>query len=449
MLLLAKKSWINPLEMAKNLSHNNDNWAFFYSGLKNSYTGSYSYLCLQEAQNINHKNFDELKKYITIDKDALQNAWFGYLSYELKNTIEDLPATKAGLIDFPLMSFHKFNLIIEFDHNLKQINIWGISDKFLKFLPFDLNNYKDTCDIHDTQNLDTQNNFVAKSKIEFKNLSSNMSKAQYLENVSLILQAIKNGDLYQANLTRKINGQIVGDFSPFMIFYDLCNISPAPYSAFIKIGNKYIISSSPERFIKIDKNGNINSLPIKGTIRRGKDKSLDLASREILANSPKDKAENLMIVDLMRNDIAKTSQIGSVKVDKLFAIETFATLHHMYSSINGIKLADKDAVDVIKSCFPPGSMTGTPKIKAMELCSQLEKISRNVYSGAIGWLGGDGSADFSVVIRTILIDGNNFEFQAGGAIVADSVPENEWQEIITKSLAICAALKIDLKQIDF
>ena len=206
------------------------------------------------------------------------------------------------------------------------------------------------------------------------------------------------------------------------------------------MGDTYILSSSPELFLNIDKSGHISTRPIKGTSARFADETLDRKSREELAGSAKDQAENLMIVDLMRNDLSRSCIPGSVTTSSLFEITSHANVHHMSSTISGQKKPECSTLDAIKYCFPPGSMTGAPKIMAMNLCSRLEELERGIYSGAIGWLGGDGSGELSVVIRTMLIKGNKFEFQVGGGIVADSVPEKEFKETIDKAKGILASL---------
>ena len=218
------------------------------------------------------------------------------------------------------------------------------------------------------------------------------------------------------------------------MYLELAKKSPAQYGAFIKFNDLYIISSSPESFLKSDNNGNITAQPIKGTI--GIDTNDGEKEKIKLMNSDKDKAENLMIVDLMRNDLSISCEVGSVKVPKIFEITSYPHLHHLSSVITGKKRKNVSNVDLIQRCFPPGSMTGAPKVSMMNEISKKEKFKRGVYSGAIGYFGGDGSFDFSVVIRTILIKENKLEFQVGGAIVYDSTPEEELVESNVKAQKI-------------
>ena len=219
-------------------------------------------------------------------------------------------------------------------------------------------------------------------------------------------------------------------------------MSPASYSAFMRLDDTYILSSSPELFLHADAAGHIHTRPIKGSAPRFQDEGQDRQSRDALTASAKDQAENLMIVDLMRNDLSRSCLPGSVRAEKLFEVTSHATIHHMSSMVTGIKRPECSTLDAVKACFPPGSMTGAPKIKAMDLCSRMEEIERGIYSGALGWFGGDGSCELSVVIRTLIMNGKNFEFQAGGGIVADSTPQGELDELIEKSRGIFTALEI-------
>ena len=265
---------------------------------------------------------------------------------------------------------------------------------------------------------------------EIKSFSSNMSKAEYLQKVESVIEKIKAGDLYQANLTRKFYGEFETAPDAFAIFCALAKISPAPYSAFMRLGDTYIISASPESFMKIQQ-GRVTTIPIKGTLPSAR-------PAHELANSSKDRAENLMIVDLMRNDLARTCT--NVKVEKLFEVTSYAQYHHMSSTITAE--TNHAPIDVIMGAMPPGSMTGAPKIAAINLCSKLEKQERGIYSGILGWLE-PNACDFSVVIRTIILEGNKFEFQVGGGIVADSKPYAEYEEALNKAKAILQVLGLE------
>jgi para-aminobenzoate synthetase component 1 len=271
---------------------------------------------------------------------------------------------------------------------------------------------------------------------DIKFIKSNMTKSEYLDKLVTVKSHIINGDIYQANLTRKFYGEFAKPIDPLAIFAKLNDLSPAPYASFIKSGEYYIISSSPELFIELDEAGRVMTCPIKGSSSSGDENKLKLSE------SFKDKAENLMITDLMRNDLSRSCVTGSVKTEDLFATEGFKTINHMYSKIVGQLKKDQNILTLLKNIFPPGSMTGAPKIMAMEICNELEKNRRGVYSGCIGYIAPNGSAKLSVVIRTLIIKGNKFEFQVGGGIVYDSDPELEWQETMTKASAIANTLGV-------
>jgi anthranilate/para-aminobenzoate synthase component I len=275
-----------------------------------------------------------------------------------------------------------------------------------------------------------------------ESLHSNMSRAEYLAHAGAIIARIHAGDLYQANLTRKFGGTFAAAPDGFSLFCRLCELSPGAYSAYLRCGDTHIISSSPELFLSIDAAGRMLSEPIKGSAPRGASQSADLALRRSLEESGKDRAENLMIVDLMRHDFSRVCEPGSVQVPALFTVTSHASIHHLSSRIVGKKRRDCTTLAALQACFPPGSMTGAPKIRAMEQCSAAERDARGVYSGAIGWLGGDGSAHLSVVIRTLLVEGRRFEFQAGGGVVADSTPEAELSELLDKTRGIAELLGI-------
>lgn len=418
--------WIEPIELASNIKQ--DKWALLYSGQKSDFTGDYSIIAMLPADEITSSSFDELSAKLSSNKDKFANAWFGYLGYGLKNSLEQLPHDHPCLPEFPDLYMVNYRLVILFNHTRQDVEIWSESEDDLQHIPAPLSEYNEY-------------------SFEIANLASNMTKDEYFSYVEQIKEAIKNGDLYQANLTRKFSCEIK-NYDAFAIFKKLCNISPAPYSAFLKFDDKYIISSSPERFLKIDETGLADTRPIKGSAPRFADKKADEESKEALKTSEKERAENLMIVDLCRNDLSRSCVTGSVKTSNLFEVTSYATVHHMASTVTGEKRPDISTIELVKGCFPPGSMTGAPKLKAIELCSEIEKDARGVYSGSIGFFGGDGSADLSVVIRTILISGNKLEFQVGGAITSGSTANPEWQETITKARAICLTLGIEREDIE-
>ncbi len=410
--------WCHPFELARKMDEKC--WVLLYSGVRNNYSGRYSILACGIKEQLKSASFTELAKQLSSDKHQFENAWFGYLGYGLKNSLENLKQDEAGWLDMPDLCMMSFSNIYQFDHDNKTLVLWSNGRHGIQIKPFPQNPIIPTV----------------------INIHSNMAREEYLEKAQHVINKIHAGDLYQANLTRKFYGEFAQNPDYFHIFSKLCEVSPAPYSAFIRMDDSYIISSSPELFLNIDPAGNIITRPIKGTAPRGENKKSDDELRRQLITSEKDRAENLMIVDLMRNDLTRCCVAGSVKTDSLFDVTTHATIHHLSSTVSGKKHAECSTIEAVKAIFPPGSMTGAPKISAMNLCSDLEKIKRGVYAGAIGWFGGDGSCDLSVVIRTLLIKGNKFEFQVGGGIVSDSTPQKELDELISKAKGILLTLGI-------
>jgi para-aminobenzoate synthetase component 1 len=413
--LVQSLPWAPPLDVASGIE--DTHWALLYSGTQAGYSGRYSYLAWDLAERVEGRDFSVFEKKIKKTGDRFEGAWFGYLGYGLKDGLEKLTPEQPNWLRLPNFQMLRFHSICEFDHEQKTLTLW--SDKKNTSLPTPR---------------------PAGHIPEVRSLRSNMTKKEYIEKVRFLIERIHAGDLYQANLTRKFIGEFETTPDTFALYRKLCEKTPAPYSVFLQLGDTAVLSSSPERFLTIDANGHIVARPIKGTAPRIADSAEDKKSREDLAASAKDRAENLMIVDLMRNDLSRTSVPGSVEVETLFEVTTHPTIHHMSSTIIGKKRPELSTLEVVKQCFPPGSMTGAPKIKAMNICAELEREARGIYSGTIGWFRGDGSCDLSVVIRTLIIQGKNFEFQVGGGIIADSDPEREWQETLDKAKGMSLAL---------
>lgn len=329
---------------------------------------------------------------------------FGYLGYDLKNYSESLESSNESLISVPDLYFFEPELCYQLDGEM--IEQLAGSEPFLTDKPLP----------------------VPEGRL-LRSLSPLMEKAEYLERVREIHQRIREGDFYELNYTYPSSGRFEGD--PFWLYEKMKAINPVPFGAFIKLDGVTVCSASPERFLK--KSGTkIRSEPIKGTSARADDRETDLQRvREL--NSLKNRAENLMIVDLVRHDLSKISKTGSVQVSSLYEVQSFGTVHQLISVVESEVEPDTDAVDVIEACFPMGSMTGAPKIEVMRAIDDLECYRRGIYSGAIGYFTPDGDFDFSVVIRTAMIEGGRVIYPVGGAITSDSEPEMEWEETLIKS----------------
>jgi aminodeoxychorismate synthase component I len=264
------------------------------------------------------------------------------------------------------------------------------------------------------------------------------SPAKYLELINKCKEHIASGDVYQLCLTNQI--LIEHDADPLRTFLTLRDQNPAPYGSYIKIGQREIVSSSPEQFLKVTTNGKVSSKPIKGTRPRSLVPVEDELLAKELRENQKERAENLMIVDLMRNDLGRVCEPGSVVVDKLFDVESYATVHQLVSTVTGTLRSEHNAVTALASCFPAGSMTGAPKIKAIEILSKLEDGPRGVYSGAIGFFGFDGAADLGMTIRTLVFEGKFATLGVGGGITIDSNPDQELEETMLKAQALLRTL---------
>ena len=273
---------------------------------------------------------------------------------------------------------------------------------------------------------------------ELAGVRSNFTRDGYLEAVGRVIEYVFAGDIFQANLSQRLEAPLVR--TPLELYGRLRQRNPAPFSAYLECGDFVVASSSPERFLRVEPDGSVETRPIKGTRPRGLGPEHDAALARALAESDKDRAENVMIVDLLRNDLSRVCRPGTVRVPELFTIEHYATVHHLVSTVVGELAPEQGPLDLVRAAFPGGSITGAPKVRAMQIIAELEPTQRAVYCGSIGYLSVTGALDTSIVIRTCLMRGGTVYAQVGGGIVADSDPEQEYRETLDKARGLVAAL---------
>ncbi|MCK8058291.1 MULTISPECIES: aminodeoxychorismate synthase component I [unclassified Fusibacter] len=351
----------------------------------------------------------------------------GYFSYDMKNLIEDLPRTAVEDIDLPLCELYHYEWTYIFDHLTERAYVGSYDDQA------DLKAVAGLFD--DKVGVEVVDGPFIKSE-----LTSNMSHESYIKAIESVKSYIKAGDIYQINYTQRFSAQFCSDETS--LYYQLRRRNPAPFAAYLKYDGYSVLSSSPERFVKLI-GDQVETRPIKGTVKRGLTLEEDDKNRKWLENSEKDHAELLMIVDLERNDLSKIAAKGSVEVPQLFQIETYPTVFHLVSTVTATLSEKKTAVDVIKAAFPGGSITGAPKIRAMQVIDELEPTARNIYTGSIGYISQNGDMDLNIVIRTILRHKEHVYYQVGGGIVWDSIPESEFEETLAKGVALKRTLYHD------
>ncbi len=348
----------------------------------------------------------------------------GYFSYDLARRLENLPvlAKDAECIAEMAVGIYAWAVIV--DHQQQQSYLVGQSIDAATWQAL----IAQFSQLPTTQNHEA---FQVTSQVQ-----SNMNQARYSTAFDRIKYYLKEGDCYQVNLTQRFSVSCVGN--PWIAYQALRELNAAPFSCYLNFPEVQILSSSPERFLRLT-NSIVETKPIKGTRPRKSDATEDEQQKQQLVTSTKDRAENVMIVDLLRNDISKTCT--NVKVPVLFNVESYATVHHLVSTVTGVLAKNKHALDLLKSCFPGGSITGAPKIRAMEVIEEIEPHRRGVYCGAIGYIGFNGNMDTNIAIRTLVHSNNTIRFWAGGGIVNDSVMEEEYQECFDKAAALLTLLQ--------
>ncbi len=406
--------YMEPAALAARL-RNEKNLTLLESVMRHEHLGRYSFLACNPAQTLKNATLDEIRTCLESHRfetlsglPPFQGGLAGYFSYEFSLKTAAYPALCPDSI------LHRYDTLISFDH--LQEKAWIVSSS--------------------EPEADALENLL-KRKVSptgscvIENWQSNFSRTTYEQAVQKTIDYILAGDIFQANITQCFSAAIPASFDAFAFYRQLRDMNPATFAAYLDYADVQIVSSSPERLIEVE-NRVAEARPIKGTRKRDGDEIRDAELMVELQASRKDRAENVMIVDLLRNDLSRISKPGTVKVPVLCGLETYANVHHLVSVVQGDLKDGVDLVDVLDAVFPGGSITGAPKIRAMEIISELEQQSRGVYCGAIGYLGFNGACDLNIAIRTALFSKHKAYVSGGGGITARSNPAAEYDESLTK-----------------
>ncbi|KAB7742352.1 aminodeoxychorismate synthase component I [Parvibaculum sedimenti] len=354
----------------------------------------------------------------------------GFFGYDLGRTLEHPRVTPRAVDDqhLPVMALGFYDTVLAFDHAEHRAWLVAPSSERANAL---------------RKRLTPATAPVPHRVRAAAMLRANFTRDAYERAVAKVVDYIYAGDIFQANISQRFETRLADGDTPYDLYLRLREASPAPFASFFNFGEGAIVSSSPERFL-LTRNGEVETKPIKGTRPRGTTLEEDAKLAADLLSSEKDRAENVMIVDLLRNDISRVCEDGSVTVEKLCALESFAQVHHLVSTVRGRLRQGETHVDLLAACFPGGSITGAPKLRAMEIIAELEPTTRGPYCGAIGYLGFNGAMDTSIAIRTMVTKGDRITFQAGGGITADSDPATEYEETLTKARGMARALGLEI-----
>lgn len=365
--------------------------------------------------------FEDLAQYQQTTKDWL----FGYLSYDLKNGLEPLQSTNLDGLDFPDLFFYQPKKLFLINDNEVEIQYLGFCDDELE---------------GDFEDIQSQALPTTMQELPFE-IKQRIDEVEYFNKVAVLLGHIKQGNIYEANFCMEFFAENV-TINPLDKFFKLNKISQPPFAVFFKNNKQFLLSASPERYLKKQQQVLV-SQPIKGTAKRFLNRMEDELAKKLLAEDPKERSENIMITDLVRNDLSHTAQKGSVQVPELCKVYSFLQVHQMITTVTSKLDPQYSAIEAIKKSFPMGSMTGAPKISAMKIIEDLEETKRGLYSGAVGYFTPDGDFDFNVVIRSILYNQENkyISFSVGSAITSLSVPEKEYEECLLKAKAMRQVLE--------
>lgn len=368
------------------------------------------------------------------DGAPFQGGAAGLFGYDLARALESLPDYAISDPNMSDMVIGLYDQVFAYDHRTGAGTLYiqartraKADTKYIQY-----------CKALEERSAITLEQFDAGAEPEWQ---SNFSRAEYEAIIQKTIDYIYAGDIFQANIAQRFDAELPGGFDPYRHYLHLRQMNAAPFAAYFNMGGLVLSSASPERFLTV-KDGLAQTRPIKGTRPHiHDDDELDTYYRNVLENSEKDRAENIMIVDLLRNDLSKSCCPDSVEVTALCALESFASVHHLVSTIQGRLRASRDALHLLEGCFPGGSITGAPKIRAMEIIDELEQVRRGPYCGSIGYIGVNGSMDTNILIRTLVYQDSKVSFQVGGGIVADSDPSEEYDETLAKAHGLFESFK--------
>ncbi|UPJ84361.1 aminodeoxychorismate synthase component I [Bradyrhizobium sp. 183] len=442
-----KLQWIEPVTAMRRLAHR-PHLTFLDSAASRELLGRYSYLTCApfgtykvadgranwDGEDIEGDPWGVLRTILAKysqehrpDLPPFQGGAAGFLAYELNRTLERVPAPAIPGQRLPQCVLHLYDVVISFDH--RDNTCWIVSTGWPEQDPAGRS-------VRARRRADEFAAMLSDAKLPPNDSPgragawhSNFSREDYTAAVQHVIDSILAGDLFQANIAQRFSGRLSTSFDPLAFYCRLRSLNPAPFAALLRFGRFTIASSSPERFLKLD-GRQVETRPIKGTIARSADYKEDTRRAEILVASEKDRAENIMIVDLLRNDLSRVCTPHSVNVPALCDLESYASVHHLVSVVRGELATNQDAVTLLRACFPGGSITGAPKVRSI---SEIERVAREIYCGAIGFIGFNGQMDTNIAIRSVTIDGDLAVFHAGSGITAMSDPEAEFEETLAKA----------------
>jgi len=399
--------------------------------------GRHSFLCVRPRDVLTAGAFDAADPFARIAEalgprrpalpglPPFQGGAAGFFAYDLAHQVERLPRHQPDDLGLPAMAVGLFDAVAAWDHQQKRAWVIGAPALAAELAAA----------------IAAAPPLAALDWSRHARFTADLAPEAYRARIQRVIDAIHAGDIFQANLSQRFSADLPDGLSPFMLYRRLRSLAPAPFAAYLKHDDAALLSMSPERFLRLFPDGKVETRPIKGTRPRGATPAEDSRLAAELLASPKDRAENLMIVDLMRNDLSRVCRLGSVRVPELCSLERFAAVHHLVSSVEGVLADGRGPLDLLRVAFPGGSITGAPKVRAMEIIAELETVRRGPYCGAMGWIGYDGAMDSSITIRTMTLSGRKITVQAGGGIVADSEPQAEYDETLVKARAMLASLE--------